>query len=139
MRFYKAVDFYLQCLLLFGTIISICFIRPEIVDGSWFMLFYAGTQIISLLVNGLIGVAPWKMRKWRRVHQWGMMIVFVLIALAFLQGSMIGSTGDKDDKYRMNGLGTLIFAAIPAAISTLFYTVITGKEWVNIRAIKRKL
>jgi hypothetical protein len=137
MKVYKAIDFYIQCLLLFGAIISICFISAEIFDGSWLVFLFCATQIISLLVNGFVGLHSWKMVKWRRVHQIGMGIVLLVILLAFIQGSVTGNSGDKEDKYSMSGLGTLIFAAIPAAITSLFYTIITGKEWLNMRFNKR--
>jgi hypothetical protein len=138
MKAYKGIDFFIQCLLLLTASISIPFINPEVFDGSWSLFLLAATQIISLIINGVVGLHSWKMVKWRRIHQIGMGIVLLVILIAFIQGSVAGNSGDKDDKYSMDGLGTLIFAAIPAALTAFFYIIITGKEWLNIRFNKRE-
>lgn len=51
--------------------------------------------------------------------------------MAFLQDSS-RNTGDKDDKYAMPGLETVIYATIPAILLCLFYVVITLAEWRNL-------
>ena len=62
----------------------------------------------------------------------GTALVLLLLVVALLQDSFHRSD-DKDDKYAMPGLETLIWATIPAILLSLFYVVITWSEWKNIK------
>ncbi len=133
MKLYKAIDFFLQVSLLFSIVISLLFIDVAAFDSSFLLLGFVAVQVISLFINGIAGVQYWKIAKWRKIHAIGTRLVLVLLLVAFFQGSIVERGSDKDDKYRMDGLSTLFFSLIPAVVMALFYTIITGKEWLNTK------
>jgi hypothetical protein len=106
--------------------------NAEILNPVYPIAGFALVQIISIIVHGIAGVYAWKMSRWRKIHQIGMLLVFVMLVIALVQGSS-GGNGDKDDKYSMSGLGTFMLAVVPAVIFTFLYFIITCKEWMNIK------
>lgn len=132
MKFFKTIDFFSQALLL--LLIATAFILDDdnFLNPGVMLLIFAGWQILSLLVNMFAGPKSWKMKAWRKYHLLGIGLVLLMLVVATIQ-SDAARTGDKDDKYSMAGLGTAIFAVIPAILVSLFYVVITYREWQRIK------
>lgn len=135
MRIYKLVDMILQLALI--VLIGIAFLIDDtgLLNPGILLITFAVVQIISLLINKSAGAQPWKKTRWRKIHMYGTGAVILVILIAIIQGSG-SNTGDKDDKYSMDGLGTLIFALLPAIALGAFYTVITITEWMKWRKTK---
>jgi hypothetical protein len=132
MKILKSADFFLQ--IAFATTLAIALIISDTntINPMLFLLGFALVQLISIIAHSAAGAKSWKMPKWRKIHHIGMLLVFALLFIALLQGS--GSrSGDKDDKYSMEGLGTVLIAVIPAIALASFYLIITWKEWLNIK------
>jgi hypothetical protein len=132
MKGLKSADFFLQIILLALTVIALIISDAETINPILFLFGFALVQLISIIAHAAAGAKSWKMAKWRKIHHIGMLLVFALLFIALLQGSG-GRSGDKDDKYSMAGLGTVLFAVIPAVALAAFYLVITWKEWLNIK------
>ncbi|MCX6317676.1 MAG: hypothetical protein NTW29_10315 [Bacteroidetes bacterium] len=132
MHFFKSIDFWVQAGLILLTGAAFIMDDVSVLNPGATILAFAVWQILSLLVNVVAGPQPWKMKNWRKYHLLGIGIVVLLIIVAALQ-SDASRTGDKDDKYSMAGLGTAIFALIPAILISLFYVLITYKEWQRIK------
>ncbi len=131
MKTYKTIDSCLQIALLVLTGIGLIADNTLQLNPMVFILLFALTQIISILVNMAAGKQFWKKTTWRKYHLIGTGLVLLLIVVAFLQDSS-RHTGDKDDKYGMPGLLTMVYATIPAILLSLFYVVITLAEWKNL-------
>jgi amino acid transporter len=132
MKTLKTLDLFIQLLLLALTGFVYIINDPEKFSPLFIVLAYAAVQVISLFVNLGAGPRPWKMKTWRKYHLVGVLIVLAAIVVALIQDSF-RTTGDKDDKYSMPGLGTLVYTTIPAILLALFYTVITWFEWKKMR------
>lgn len=132
MKTYKSIDFFLQIILLIIIVLTIVIGNHETLNPFLFILLFAGVQIISLLANAVVGVQSWKKSAWRKYHLIGTGIVLALLVVALLQDSS-RSIGDKDDKYGMPGLATMVYATIPAILLSLFYVVITWQEWKRLK------
>lgn len=131
MKTYKTIDSCLQVALLIPIGFGLMFNNTEKLNPIVFILLLALTQIISILVNMAAGKQFWEKTTWRKYHLIGTGLVLLLIVVAFLQDSS-RHTGDKDDKYGMPGLLTMVYATIPAILMSLFYVVITLEEWKNL-------
>lgn len=132
MKFFKSFDLFIQLALL--VLIGTAFIirDPEKISPLLFILVYAGLQIISILVNLASGSQLWKKSVWRKYHLLGTGLVIGGIILALIQSSS-ARTGDKDDKYSMAGLETMVYITIPAILLALYYSIITYAEWRTMR------
>ena len=135
MRSFKSIDFFLQVVLIVVSIISMLIGDAETMSPGLFLVTLGLVQIISLLVNAAAGIQAWKMTTWRKWHLVGIGLVLLLIIVALSQSSA-SRTGDKDDKYSMAGLETMIYATIPAILLSLFYTVITYMEWKKMKTVQ---
>ena len=134
MRSFKSIDFFLQVVLIVVSIISMLVGDAETMSPGLFLVALGLLQIISLLVNAAAGIQSWKMTTWRKWHLVGIGLVLLLIIVALSQSSA-SHTGDKDDKYSMAGLQTIIYATIPAILLSLFYTLITYMEWKKMKTV----
>jgi hypothetical protein len=132
MKTYKSIDLFIQLLLLAITGVVYILNDPERFSPLFIVLAYAAVQIISIFVNLGAGPQPWKMKAGRKIHLIGILLVLAAIVVALMQDSF-RSTGDKEDKYSMPGLGTLVYTTIPAILLALFYTVITWLEWKKMK------
>ncbi len=132
MKILKSADFFLQ--IAFATALAFALIISDTntIKPMLFLLGFALVQLISIIAHAAAGAKSWKLPKWRKIHHIGMLLVFALLFIALLQGSG-NRSGDKDDKYSMEGLGTVLIAVIPAIALALFYLIITWKEWLNIK------
>lgn len=135
MKIFKLVETILQLALI--VLIGISFLVDDtgVLNPGILLITFAVVQIISMLVNKAAGPQVWKQARWRKIHLYGVGAVILIIIIAAIQGSG-GGTGDKDDKYNMDGLGTLLFALLPAIALGAFYTVITITEWMKWRKTK---
>jgi hypothetical protein len=129
---FKSIDFFIQAGLLLLTAIALILNDPGSLNPAALILIFAGWQILSILVNLAAGEQTWKIKALRKYHLLGIAAVIVLLIIATVQSSA-ARTGDKDDKYSMAGLGTVIVAAIPAILVSLFYVFITFLEWRKIK------
>jgi hypothetical protein len=139
MRAFKSLDLFIQLLLLVLLGAAYLIGNSEKLSIGLLtespiilILAFGGMQIISILVHLAAGPQAWKKSSWRKFHLIGTALVLVAIAVAFIQDST-GRTGDRDDKYSMPGLETLVYATIPAILLALFYTVITWFEWMKMK------
>jgi len=132
MRSFKLIDFFLQIILITISIVSMVAGNAETLSPGFFIIALGLLQIISLLVNAAAGPQTWKKAGWRKLHLIGTGLVILLIIIALTQSSA-SRTGDKDDKYSMAGLETMIYALVPAILLCLFYTAITYLEWKRIK------
>jgi hypothetical protein len=132
MKLFKTLDLFVQLILI--LIIGVAFVvgDPEKLNPLPFILAYAGLQIISIFANFAYSNQAWKKIAWRKYHLIGTALVIAGIIFSMMQGSAARS-GDKDDKYNMAGLETLIYITIPAILLALFYSVLTFAEWNNMR------
>lgn len=128
MKFFKAIDFLAQAALLLLTGTAFLLNDDNALNPGVLLLIFAGWQLMSLLIHLFAGPRPWKMKAWRKYHLLGIGLVLLMLVIAVIQ-SDAARTGDKDDKYSMAGLGTAIFAVIPAILVSLFYVIITFREW----------
>lgn len=127
MRQFKQAELYLQALFFICIIISVAF-TTDFFNPVSFITGLILIQLISMIVNAACGPLKWKLNRWRKLHQYGMLAVVLLVIISFMQ-STSARTGDKDDKYSMAGMGTLLIAFIPAVLLIIYYFVITWKEW----------
>lgn len=134
MKTFKSIDLFVQLLLLALMAVAYFINDPEKLSPILIVLVFAGVQIISILVNLGTGPQSWKKTNWRKFHLIGVTLVIVIVIVALIQDSS-RSAVDKEDKYAMPGLGTLLFATIPAILLALFYTVITWFEWMKMKKI----
>jgi|CXWL01.1.fsa_nt_gi cellobiose-specific phosphotransferase system component IIC len=135
MKAFKSIEFFLQAGLLLLTLLAAIMDEPEMLNPIVFGVAFITVQITSIFVNLAAGRQYWKKAQWRKFHLIGIALVLSLIVVAVVQDSA-GSTGDKDDKYSMAGLGTLLYATIPATLLSLFYVVITFFEWKKLQVKK---
>ena len=134
MKTFKSLDLFIQLLLL-ALLVAAYFIDDhEKLNPVILVLVFGGVQIISLLVHLAAGPQAWKKTSWRKFHIIGTALVLAAIVVALIQDST-GRTGDRDDKYSMPGLETLVYATIPAILLALFYTVITWFEWIKMKKL----
>jgi glucose-6-phosphate-specific signal transduction histidine kinase len=132
---YKSIDFFAQIGLLAMIILAFIIDNYETLNPMLFIMGIAVVQIISILTHSIAGHQLWKKKAWRKYHLIGTALVFALLIVALVQDSS-GRSGDKDDKYSMPGLETLIYATIPAILLSLFYVVITGVEWKKLKGVQ---
>jgi glucose-6-phosphate-specific signal transduction histidine kinase len=132
---YKSIDFFAQIGLLAMIILAFIIDNYETLNPMLFIMGIAVVQIISILTHSIAGHQVWKKKAWRKYHLIGTALVFALLIVALVQDSS-GRSGDKDDKYSMPGLETLIYATIPAILLSLFYVVITGVEWKKLKGVQ---
>lgn len=132
MKRYKSIDFYLQVISLLMIAIAVIINDQEKINPLIFVFAFAMLQIISILLHFFTGLQTWKKSTWRKYHLVGTGIVLSLFIIAFIQDSS-GRSHDKDDKYSMAGLEIVVWATIPAILLSLFYIIITWKEWKNIQ------
>ncbi len=137
MKAFKTFDICLQISLLVIIAVAAITGNPDKLNPMIFVLAFALMQIISLLVNMAAGKQYWKKATWRKYHLIGTGLVFLLILVALLQ-DYSGRTGDKDDKYSMPGLATILYTMIPILLS-LFYVVITWTEWKKLKEKNKEL
>lgn len=131
MKAFKTLDIFIQLALILFIVAGLM-LNDESLNPGMFLLAVGCWQLLSLLIHAAIGKRPWKCTQWRKYHLIGIGVVLLFIIIAMVQGSGSGS-GDKDDKYSMEGLGTLIFAMIPALLCAAFYVLISFREWSQIR------
>jgi glucose-6-phosphate-specific signal transduction histidine kinase len=131
---YKSIDFFAQIGLLAMIILAFIIDNYETLNPMLFIMGIALVQIISILTHSIAGHQVWKKKAWRKYHLIGTALVFAILVVALVQDSS-GRSGDKDDKYSMPGLETLIYATIPAILLSLFYVVITGVEWKKLKGV----
>ena len=131
MKTFKAIDSGLQIVLLAIIATGLIIGNTDTLNPMIYILAFALTQLISMVVNKAAGKQNWKKTSWRKYHLIGTGFVILLLFVAVLQDSF-RNTGDKDDKYSMPGLETAIYATIPAILLCLFYVVITLAEWKNL-------
>lgn len=132
MKTFKSIELFLQLGLLLLAVVTSVTGGDSSVGPMPFILAIGLVQIISMMVNMAAGKQLWRKDGWRKIHLAGVGLVVLLIIIAFIQDAG-GRTGDKDDKYSMDGLGTLIYTTIPAVLFSLFYIVITYVEWRRMR------
>jgi hypothetical protein len=132
MKTFKSIDLFIQLLLLALMVVAYFINDPEKLSPILIVLVFAAVQIISILANLGAGPRPWKKTSWRKFHLIGTALVIIIVIVALIQDSS-RTTGDKEDKYAMPGLGTMLFATIPAMLLALFYTVITWFEWMKMK------
>ncbi len=132
MKTFKSFDLFFQIILLIILAVTFILNDAEKLSPLIIVLPFAAIQIISIFVHLAAGTQSWKKTAWRKIHLAGILVVLAIIIVALLQDSW-RSTGDKDDKYDMPGLGTFLFAMLLAALLTLFYTVITYIEWKKMK------
>lgn len=132
MRFFKSLDLFVQLILIVIVGIAFSIGDPEKLNPLPFILAYAGLQIISILINLTYGPLPWKKTRWRKYHLIGTALIIAGVVLAIIQSSS-ARTGDKDDKYSMAGLDTMVYITIPAILLALLYSAITFIEWKNMK------
>ncbi len=132
MKTYKFFDLFMQLGLLLAGVVTYFISDPEKLSPIAFVLGFAAVQIISILVHLASGPRPWKMPALRKYHLIGTALILAGIVVAIIQGEA-ARTGDKDDKYSMAGLGTLVYLTIPAILLALFYTIITAMEWRRMK------
>jgi glucose-6-phosphate-specific signal transduction histidine kinase len=125
----KSLDFIIQIILL--AIIALAFIIDDFekLNPFIFIIAFGIVQIISIIVHLASGPQKWKKTTWRKFHLAGTAIVLVAILVAFIQDS--SRFNNYEDS--MPGLGILLYATIPAILLALFYTVITGIEWMKVK------
>lgn len=128
MKAFKAIDFIIQAVLLVLIIPALIIQDEEFLNPGILIIFLGVWQVISILVNLAAGLQPWKKAALRKYHLIGTAGVLLLLFISLLQDSA-ARNGDKDDKYSMAGLGTVLIAMIPAALLALFYVWITYAEW----------
>ena len=131
MKTFKAIESCLQIALLAIITIGLNIGKADTLNPMIFILVFALTQLISLLVNKAAGKQIWKKITWRKYHLIGTCLVVLLLLVALFQDSS-RNTGDKDDKYAMPGLETVMYATIPTILLCLFYVIITLAEWKNL-------
>ncbi len=129
MRIFKSLDLFIQLLVLVLLVVAYFVNDHEKLSPIILVLVFGGLQIISILVHLVAGPQAWKKSSWRKFHLIGTALVLAAIAIALIQDS----TGDRDNKYSMPGLETLVYATIPAILLALFYTVITWLEWMKMK------
>jgi hypothetical protein len=129
MKTFKSLDFFIQIILLALAGLIFMMDEAEKLNPVILIIAFAIVQIISIIVHLAAGPLVWKKTGLRKFHLIGTALVLAAIVVAMIQGSL----GDKDDKYSMPGLDTLIYATIPAILLALFYTVITWLEWMKIK------
>lgn len=134
MKTYKSIDFFIQVGLLLAIVVTYFVSDPEKLSPFVFVTGFAVVQIISILVHLASGPRPWKMPALRKYHLIGTALILAGIVVSIMQGEA-ARTGDKDDKYNMAGLGTLVYLTIPAILLALFYTIITAMEWRRMKKI----
>ena len=132
MKTYKSFDLFMQLGLLLAIVITYFISDPEKLSPIAFVTGFAAVQIISILVHLASGPRPWKMPALRKYHLIGVALILAGIVVAIIQGEA-ARTGDKDDKYSMAGLGTLVYLTIPAILLALFYSIITALEWRRMK------
>jgi glucose-6-phosphate-specific signal transduction histidine kinase len=132
MKFFKSIELFLQLVLLLMTTIAFVINDYEVLNPIIFILAIALLQVISLVINQAAGSQFWKKKIWRKYHLIGIVVVILLIIVASIESSS-ARNGDKDDKYSMAGLETIIYATIPAILLCLFYVFITFAEWKNLK------
>lgn len=134
MKVFKTIDFFIQAVLLLLITIALIIQDEETLNPGMFIILLGVWQIISILANLALGLQPWKKKAWRKYHLIGTALVLLLLLISLMQDSA-ARTGDKDDKYSMAGLGTILIAMIPAALMGLFYVCITFAEWRKIKQL----
>lgn len=134
MKTFKSLDLFIQVLVLALMLVAYFVNDPEKLSPIIIVLAFAIVQIISIIVHLGAGPLVWKKISWRKFHLIGTALVLAAIVVALIQESS-GRSGDKDDKYSMPGLGTLVYATIPAILLALFYTVITFIEWKKMKKV----
>lgn len=132
MKSFQSIELFLQLVLLLMTTIAFVINDYEVLNPIIFILTIALVQIISLIVNQAAGPQFWKKKGWRKYHLIGIAVVILLIIVASMESSS-AKNGDKDDKYSMAGLETIIYATVPAILLCLFYVFITYAEWKNLK------
>jgi phosphomannomutase len=132
MKVYKSSDLFLQLILLVLTGFAFIIEESKKFNPRIFILAFAFVQIISIIIHLAAGPQSWKKKGERKFHLIGTGFVIIALIVALMQDSS-GRTGDKDDKYGMPGLGTLLLATISAILLALFYTVITYLEWKKLK------
>jgi len=138
MNRYKPIDLFLQVFIMLVILAGIIFSSNETLSPISFFISLGLVQLISLLIHFAAGPQSWKQNKLRKIHLVGTLIVIVLVIFAFLQDSFASNSGDRDDKYAMPGLATLIYTMIPVILLMLFYVIITWVEWRSMKKLNNK-
>lgn len=134
---YKPIDLFAQLTLVLLLLIGL-FTEGSTGTPAGLLFPLAIVQLISVLLHFAAGPQPWKQVKLRKIHLIGIGLIIGLVLFAFLQDSFVTRSGDKDDKYLMPGLKTLIITIIPTLLLMLFYLIITWVEWRRIQKIKKE-
>lgn len=135
---YKPVDLFLQFIIVLTILIAVISDNNETMSPFSYFIALGLVQLVSLLIHFAAGQQPWKQYKLRKIHLIGTLIVIALVIFAFLQDSFTPNAGDKDDKYAMPGLATLIYTMIPVTLLMLFYIVITWMEWRSMKKLNNE-
>jgi hypothetical protein len=135
---YKPIDFFLQLIITLVILAGATFSSNETLSPINYFMLLGLVQLISLLIHFATGPQPWKQYKLRKIHGIGTLIVIVLVIFAFLQDSFASNSGDRDDKYAMPGLATLIYTMIPVILLMLFYIAISWIEWRTMKKLKNE-
>jgi hypothetical protein len=120
MVFWKRADLIVQVVLLAGIIIGFL-ITSESTLPVRLIVFYALSQIISLLAHTDAGKQPWK-SKLRRVHIAGLFVIAPLVVLVSYFESQLPNTS-----------GIIIVLLGCAGMLALFYSVITYIEYNKLK------
>ena len=131
MKTYKTIDVLVQTVLIIINIIGIAINNTNLINPLGFIVALGFIQIISIIIHLIAGPLAWKKKLLRKIHSIGTLVVFAMLIIAFAQDGS-GDRGDKDDKYTMYGLATLMYAAIVALFVILYYTIISWIEWRNM-------
>lgn len=135
---YKPIDLFLQLFIVLVILVGIISGSNETISPISYFIALGLVQLISLLIHSVAGPQPWKQYKLRKIHFIGTLIVIALVIFAFLQDSFTPASGDKDDKYGMPGLATLVYTMIPVILLMLFYIVITWIEWRSVKKLNKQ-
>lgn len=120
---YKSFDLFSQLILIAAAVTGYFFDESGAV-ASVSIIVFAALQVISLVINTSYGKLNWK-SPLRKLH--------LAITLLILMIMLYGLFKPAEDKYDFSGLGIIAQAMIPAAIASVFYTVITYIEWARLK------
>jgi heme/copper-type cytochrome/quinol oxidase subunit 2 len=135
---YKSIDLFLQLIVLVIVLLGLALNDPESISPFSYYILLGVIQLVSMLIHMAAGPQSWKKVKLRKIHLVGTVIVIALVVFAFMQESFSGHSDDKEDKYSMPGLVTLVYTMIPVTLLMLFYTVISWLEWRTMKKLSQQ-
>lgn len=120
MKTYKSIDIGLQAFIMFAMILSYAFSSAAILYG---VLLLGIVQLISMLVH-LPVKQEWK-SKLRKIYHWCLLLPVVGFVYALNQ--------DREDKYTMAGMETMLYVLIFSLLLAIFYLTICIIEFKKLK------